>query len=160
MALAEDWDAVLLLLEAVLLDGADGVLELADRLMNLLEQLDEEGEDNDSVQEPEEAAGYVRLDRTDPKWTDSKWRECFRFQKCELRHICVAKFDALIICTRCCLWSCCSVQSGVKYGLLCVWVWCIVCRIWEWCTGVVRCVQNMGLYLSTIYTSWGSQYNS
>eukprot|EP00117_Sycon_ciliatum_P045250 scpid90627/ scgid32544/ len=43
----------------------------------------------------------------------------------------VAKFDALIISTRCSLWSCCAVRSGVLCGLMRLRVWCDVRQIWS-----------------------------
>ena len=77
MAGNDAWEAVAVVLEAVLLDGVDADLELA---IDLLHQMEEEMDDGI----------WHRFNHHDLKWTEKKWRETFRFEKRHHDRLCAA----------------------------------------------------------------------
>ena len=79
------WNATVLMLEAVLLDGVECDFELAVELLAELIELDA------AEVEAEDHREWVRFDPTDKQWTASKWKETFRFQKKDMDRL----FNAL-----------------------------------------------------------------
>ena len=77
--LEEVFDAAVVLLEALFLEGPDCDFELVEDLLLILEDVDDELGGDDEADEQ-----WVRFNPDDKKWTATVWKETFRFEKCDM----------------------------------------------------------------------------